>query len=159
MMIEASGGKASLHTCKATRRLQVSPGGRGSAALRIHRLMTLHWRAQSQHCYAVGRCGPARHCVEAVRQGASRAIGVDNNEVMLQYGKGLAAEAGVQTELLQGSIGSIAGELGLGANFQPHVWALKLAGVACFLGFTACPGLDYVPSWTSLPAARLAFCL
>ena len=47
---------------------------------------------------------------------------MDNNEVMLRYAKGLAVQAGVQIDLLQGSIGSMAEELSLGAqcsSFQP----------------------------------------
>lgn len=60
------------------------------------------------------RCGPARHTIEAARQGAGRGVGVDNNTAMLRYAKQLAAEAGAEVELLQGSFGSLADSLHLG---------------------------------------------
>ena len=61
------------------------------------------------------RCGPARHSIEAKRRGVTRAVGVDNQEVMLHYAKQLAGQAGADVELLQGSIGNLSKSLNLGA--------------------------------------------
>ena len=40
---------------------------------------------------------------------------MDNRQVMLRHAEKLAGDAGVQIELLQGSIGSVADDFGLGA--------------------------------------------
>ena len=63
-----------------------------------------------------GRCGPARHSIQAMQRGVSRAIGVDNSAAMLHYAKQLAAEAGAGVELVQGSLGSVSETLQLGVQ-------------------------------------------
>ncbi|CAK0782248.1 hypothetical protein CVIRNUC_005604 [Coccomyxa viridis] len=73
-------------------------------------------------------CGPARHSIQAVQRGASRAIGVDNSAAMLGHARHLAAEAGVAAELVQGTLGSVSKTLQLGP--QAHV-AYFLFGTLC----------------------------
>ena len=85
-----------------------------------------------------GRCGPARHSIQAVQRGASRAIGVDNSAAMLGHARHLAAEAGVAAELVQGTLGSVSKTLQLGMHLVlKKLYDDQFEIVSASRGFTA----------------------
>lgn len=55
------------------------------------------------------RCGPARHAVEAARQGVGLVTAIDDNLTMLEFAQRQAAEAGAAVTFLHGRLEEVFG--------------------------------------------------